>query len=739
MATQQSSYSSSKYFWCARDRLGDGRTSLVFAGYRRDNGSRIAVKMFQPSFDSNAIQREIQAMEAIGDHDNIVKLFEVDEERLSKVRVIVMELCTGGSLQEILDSPENGYGLGEVDFTKLISDLTDGLAHMRQCNFAHRDIKPKNILKFQKSDGTYVFKLGDFGTARELEDDETFQSFCGTREYLHPAIHKSGTASAKVDLWSVGVTFFYAATGREPFKCEDNENLVEIISKKESGVIYGWQLEPNNPPEYGRELPHDIQISRGLRNLIEPVLRRLMENDLLKMIGFDNFFDSIQAIVQKKVVDVFCVCSCSIHKIYIDPEEPDGVMALKKLIHRQAGIDPVTQELFYENLPYSPRELIPASKLPNTTPDHPFVVFGGPPLKLTDLEKLIISTIPQVPHGTSSAKDIHFGKECCKSAWMLKSAAENLNNLHKLMHRAAQCIRHTVRNECQQLEQLLQSVEQANSAVCKVLSSQIAGLNSQTQLVAALMPATSVLLDFLKQETATKEAIFRKIQGVLPPLKQKINNQIKLEASTVADMWDPQLARDIFHRGIDVLQYMVQCVDSGYNDVRRKAKSRDTFEHDAHEWTKSQLHKTLAEAQQKVLYLNSERETVFQLQGVWLLRCASLRSTIGDVTKNLCTHFEDCNRYLLDLEQWEKNFIGRLRRVQQDLVSHCGPLKEMHFTSLQHVQDNSVPCPSDQVMGELQKANGECTKTVELQKVLLVMVADLVKSLSEVTALPGHK
>eukprot|EP00731_Ephydatia_muelleri_P000894 Em0001g894a len=508
---------------------------------------------------------------------------------------------------------------------------------MRQCNFAHRDIKPKNILKFQKSDGTYVFKLGDFGTARELEDDETFQSFCGTREYLHPAIHKSGTASAKVDLWSVGVTFFYAATGREPFKCEDNENLVEIISKKESGVIYGWQLEPNNPPEYGRELPHDIQISRGLRNLIEPVLRRLMENDLLKMIGFDNFFDSIQAIVQKKVVDVFCVCSCSIHKIYIDPEEPDGVMALKKLIHRQAGIDPVTQELFYENLPYSPRELIPASKLPNTTLPFLRYLMVLLPLRIFILE------------------------------------------------------RHTVRNECQQLEQLLQSVEQANSAVCKVLSSQIAGLNSQTQLVAALMPATSVC------------EYCAYIQGVLPPLKQKINNQIKLEASTVADMWDPQLARDIFHRGIDVLQYMVQCVDSGYNDVRRKAKSRDTFEHDAHEWTKSQLHKTLAEAQQKVLYLNSERETVFQLQGVWLLRCASLRSTIGDVTKNLCTHFEDCNRYLLDLEQWEKNFIGRLRRVQQDLVSHCGPLKEMHFTSLQHVQDNSVPCPSDQVMGELQK------------------------------------
>ncbi|KAL5515797.1 hypothetical protein EMCRGX_G001017 [Ephydatia muelleri] len=47
----------------------------------------------------------------------------------------------------------------------------------------------------------------------------------------------------------------------------------------------------------------------------------------------------------------------------------------------------------------------------------------------------------------------------------------------------------------------------------------------------------------MKEWTLTKL-----IAGVLPPLKQKINNQVKVEASTVADMWDPQLACDIFHR-----------------------------------------------------------------------------------------------------------------------------------------------------------------------------------------------
>lgn len=33
-------------------------------------------------------------------------------------------------------------------------------------------------------DGTSVYKLTDFGAARELEDDEKFMSIYGTEEYL---------------------------------------------------------------------------------------------------------------------------------------------------------------------------------------------------------------------------------------------------------------------------------------------------------------------------------------------------------------------------------------------------------------------------------------------------------------------------------------------------------------------------------------------------------------------------
>ena len=39
-----------------------------------------------------------------------------------------MELCTGGSLYEVIDSPENAYGLCEAEFKRLIYDVGKCLA-----------------------------------------------------------------------------------------------------------------------------------------------------------------------------------------------------------------------------------------------------------------------------------------------------------------------------------------------------------------------------------------------------------------------------------------------------------------------------------------------------------------------------------------------------------------------------------------------------------------------------------
>ena len=53
-----------------------------------------------------------------------------------------------------------------------------------------RDLKPGNIMKFIRDDGTIVYKLTDFGAARELQDDQQFVSLYGTEEYLHPDMYE---------------------------------------------------------------------------------------------------------------------------------------------------------------------------------------------------------------------------------------------------------------------------------------------------------------------------------------------------------------------------------------------------------------------------------------------------------------------------------------------------------------------------------------------------------------------
>lgn len=125
--------------------------------------------------------REFEVLQKVK-HENIVKLLAIEEEQEGRGKVIVMELCTGGSLFNLLDDPENNFGLAEDEWLLVLSHLSAGMNHLRDNNLVHRDLKPGNIMKFIKDDGSIVYKLTDFGAARELQDDQQFMSLYGTEE-----------------------------------------------------------------------------------------------------------------------------------------------------------------------------------------------------------------------------------------------------------------------------------------------------------------------------------------------------------------------------------------------------------------------------------------------------------------------------------------------------------------------------------------------------------------------------
>ncbi|KAG7264222.1 hypothetical protein CRUP_014123, partial [Coryphaenoides rupestris] len=123
-------------------------------------------------------------------------------------------------------------------------------------------------------DGRSVYKLTDFGAARELEDDEKFASVYGTEEYLHPDMYERAVLrkpqlkvyGVAVDLWSIGVTFYHVATGCLPFRPYEGPRknkitMHKITTQKPLGAIAGNQWEAEGPIDWGYQLPDSCQLT----------------------------------------------------------------------------------------------------------------------------------------------------------------------------------------------------------------------------------------------------------------------------------------------------------------------------------------------------------------------------------------------------------------------------------------------------------------------------------------------
>lgn len=144
---------STNYVWSTTSILGKGATATVHQGVNKVNGEPVAVKTFNhiSTLRPQEIQlREFEVLQKVN-HENIVKLLAIEEEQENRGKVIVMELCTGGSLFNILDDPENTYGLEESEFMLVLEHLYAGMKHLRDNNLIHRDLKPgKQVERFIK-------------------------------------------------------------------------------------------------------------------------------------------------------------------------------------------------------------------------------------------------------------------------------------------------------------------------------------------------------------------------------------------------------------------------------------------------------------------------------------------------------------------------------------------------------------------------------------------------------------
>lgn len=357
--------STENHLWSTEDILGQGATASVYRARTKKTSEVVAVKVFNMASYSRPYEVQMREFEMLRrlNHVNIVKLFTIEEMQANpKQKVLVMEYCSGGSLLNLLEEPENAFGLPESEFLIVMQCVVHGMNHLRENGVVHRDIKPGNIMRQVGEDGCSVYKLTDFGAARELEDDEKFVSIYGTEEYLHPDMYERAvlrkpqqkTFGVTVDLWSIGVTFYHAASGSLPFipyggPRRNKQIMYKITTEKPEGAIAGVQKVDNGPIEWSYHLPHCCQLSEGLKMHLVPVLANILEANQEKCWGFDQFFTATMDILQRVKVHVFSLQQATPHTIYIQFYKTMPV--LFEEVHAQTGIGAEMQQYLFQGHP----------------------------------------------------------------------------------------------------------------------------------------------------------------------------------------------------------------------------------------------------------------------------------------------------------------------------------------------------------------------------------------------------
>src|SRR5947207_640133 len=172
-------------------------------------------------------------------HEHIATVFQFGISEETGQFFYAMELIEGETLEERVRRT------GPLDVRTAIDiaqQVTSALAAAEKRTLVHRDLKPSNLMLVSPDDeeqGAPTVKIIDFGLAKVLNAPVdpmhlTHDGFVGTPAFASPEQFENSALDVRSDIYSLGITLWFALTGKTPF---DGHGFEEIRRAQQSDVL----------------------------------------------------------------------------------------------------------------------------------------------------------------------------------------------------------------------------------------------------------------------------------------------------------------------------------------------------------------------------------------------------------------------------------------------------------------------------------------------------------------------
>eukprot|EP00756_Hemistasia_phaeocysticola_P033147 Hpha_TRINITY_DN16450_c2_g1::TRINITY_DN16450_c2_g1_i2::g.163842::m.163842 len=225
--------------------LGWGTYGVVCAADDNANNRKVAIKQISRPFASRLsakrCKREVEVMEHLAGHENIVQFHEARRSEDGNVYIFMERMTT--NLPTAIQQYEREYGQLSIELVRhVMLQLLKGVREMHKCELVHCDLKLDNVLV--QTDWTV--KISDFGMARpagdvvEHEEGEVLVA----KSYRPPELLAHASRYEKpADVWCLGIILAILLAKRHNTPFASKNSQLELV--KGMMHVLGWPPNPD--------------------------------------------------------------------------------------------------------------------------------------------------------------------------------------------------------------------------------------------------------------------------------------------------------------------------------------------------------------------------------------------------------------------------------------------------------------------------------------------------------------